>query len=130
MSNVGVIARLFPLRVGILVRSDSKIKTVADLKGHSLTYGYVSQVTIKNVVDSILAAGGITPKDIRPVMVPNVLRGADEFVSGRADAFFFALNSGKVSEVDASVGGVRFLPLPDTKEAEQKMQAIVPESYL
>ncbi len=129
LTDIGPVVRLFPLRVGVFVRAGSGIETLTDLKGRTLTYGFTSQVTIQRLVDGLLAAGGLSP-DIKPVMVPNVLRGADEFVSGRADAAFFALDSGKVSEIDASVGGLRILPLPDTSAALARMKEVVPEVYV
>jgi len=130
LENIAPAARLYPFRVGIFVRDDSGIEDVAGLSGKSVTYGYTSQVTINRVVDAILAAGGVSSSDITPVMVPNVVRGSDDFAAGRADAAFFAIGSGKVTETDAAVGGLHFLPLPDTEEAEQRLQEIVPQAYI
>ncbi len=132
LRNIAPAARLYPFRVGIFVRDNSDIETIADLTGHSVTYGFVSQVTINRVVDAILAAGGIGASDIKKTMVPNVVRGADTFLAGQADAAFFAIavGSGKVTEADASVGGVRFLPLPEGDEAEARLKAVVPEAYV
>ena len=59
----------------------------------------------------MLATGGLTEKDVKPVLVPNVIRGADDFVSGAADMFFFAFGAPKVREVDATVGGIRVLEI-------------------
>lgn len=130
LDNLRVVAPLFPFRVGVFVKKDSDIKTIADLKGHSLTYGFTAQVTLNRVLNAILATGGLTQADIKPVMVPNVVRGADDFASGKADAAFFAIGSGKVAEVDASVGGVRFLPVSDSPEAVAAMKKILPEGYI
>lgn len=130
LDKLRAVARLFPFRVGVFVRADSDIKTIADLKGKRVTYGFTSQVTLKRVLDALLATGGVSGKDIVPVMVPNVVRGADEFAQGTADAAFFAMGSGKVSQVDAAVGGLRFLPIPDGAAAEAAMQKIVPQTYV
>ena len=130
LENVAPAARLYPFRVGIFVRDDSDIETVEDLAGKTVTYGFTSQVTINDVVDAILAAGGLEPDDIQQGMVPNVVRGADDFASGRVDGAFFAVGSGKVTEVDASVGGLRFLPLPDTEDAEARLREVVPQAYI
>ena len=130
LENVAPAARLYPFRVGIFVRDDSDIETVEDLAGKTVTYGFTSQVTINDVVDAILAAGGLEPDDIQQGMVPNVVRGADDFASGRVDGAFFAVGSGKVTEVDASVGGLRFLPLPDTEDAVARLREVVPQAYI
>lgn len=130
LADIAPAARLYPFRVGIFVRDDSEIQTIPDLAGHSATYGFTSQVTLNRMMNALLANGGISSEDIEPVMVPNVVRGADDFVSGRADAAFFAIGSGKVAEVDASVGGLRFLPVDDSEEAEARLQEVVPQAYV
>ncbi|HEV1999933.1 MAG TPA: TAXI family TRAP transporter solute-binding subunit, partial [Xanthobacteraceae bacterium] len=56
--------------------------------------------------------------------------GAEEFASGAADNFFFALGGAKVNEVDATVGGVRVLNIPDTPQVLEAMRKIFPYVYL
>jgi hypothetical protein len=70
----------------------------------------------------MLAAGHLTEKDVKPVLVPNVVRGADDFVSGSADMYFFAFGAPKVREVDATVGGTRVLEIdPNGMPAARKI---------
>jgi TRAP transporter TAXI family solute receptor len=128
-SDLRVVGVLFPLRVGLFVRKDSPIKTIADLKGKRVVYGFTAQVTINRVVDGLLANGGLTSKDIVQVLVPNVVRDADEFAAGNADAGFFAIGAGKVSEVDKTTGGIRFLPILDDPKAVEAMRKFVPYAY-
>jgi TRAP transporter TAXI family solute receptor len=112
------------------VKKDAPIRAIADLKGKRVTYGYTAQVTLKRVVDSILANGGIDASDIKTALVPNVIRGADDFAEGKADAGFFAIGAGKVSEVDKSVGGIRFLPLSDEPNALERMRKLFQYAYV
>lgn len=128
--NVRVVAVIFPLHTGIFVRKDSPIRTIKDLKGHALPVGYSSQAIIRVLQDGVLAAGGLTDKDVKGVPVPNIVRGADDFASGKADAFFFALGSSKVAEADASVGGIRILPLDNTPQALAAMRRFVKPAYI
>lgn len=130
LDNLRVVGALYPFRVGIFVRDDSDIQSVADLKGKRVTYGFTNQVTLAALVDAILANAGLTPDDIEPVLVPNVVRGAEDFASGNADAAFFAIGSGKVAEVDAAVGGIRFLPLSTDPEDVQAVNEVVPQVYI
>ncbi|MBL8664224.1 MAG: TAXI family TRAP transporter solute-binding subunit [Candidatus Odyssella sp.] len=130
-ANIRMAAVLYPFRNGMFVRNDSPLKTTKDLKGARVSYGYTSQLTLKAVTDAYLANGGLTIADAKPVLVPNVLRGADEIVAGRADASIFALGAGKVAEVNATIsGGVRFLQLDDSPEAVARMQKVLPEAYI
>jgi TRAP transporter TAXI family solute receptor len=112
--NLRVIGPIYTLKTGFWVRKDSGMQTVADLKGKRVTMGYSAMRALEPMSRAILAAGGLTEKDIKPVLVPNVVRSADDFVSGAADMFMFAFGAPKVREVDVSVGGTRFLAIPDS----------------
>jgi len=123
-------AILYPLRVTYFVRKDSNIRTMTDLKGKRLTDGFSSQKTVPPILDALLATGGLTRADTQPVNVPNVVGGAEAFISGKADAFFFALGAAKVEEANASVGGIRALGVPNTPESLARLQQHFPPAYL
>jgi len=120
-----MIGPVYTLKTGFWVRKDSGLKMVSDLKGKRVTMGYSAMRALDPMSRAILAAGGLTEKDIKPVLVPNVMRSADDFVSGAADMFMFAFGAPKVREVDASVGGIRYLeidPSPGMAEARKISQ--------
>ncbi len=127
-ANIRLIGSLHPLRGAFWVRKDTAMKNMADLKGKKVGLGYSAMRTIDPLVKAMLATGGLTEKDITPVLIPNVVRGADDFASGAADMFFFAFGAPKVREVDATVGGIRALEIPESGMAAAKK--IVPEGYL
>ena len=128
--NVRVLAVIFPLLSSLFVKKDAPIRTLADLKGKRIPLGYTAQVTLQRVVEAVLANGGLTAKDVVPVLVPNVIRGADDFAEGKADAGFFALGAGKVAEVDKSTGGIRYLPMSDDPKDVAAMKKIFPYAYI
>jgi TRAP transporter TAXI family solute receptor len=128
--NLRVVGVLFPIQSGFFVRKDSPIKAATDLKGKTIPYGYTSQEIIRTVVDGLLANAGLTAADVKTVLVPNLIRGVDDFMSGKTDVGYFAVGQAKVSEADVSVGGIRYLPLIDTPEAIAAMQKVVPTSFL
>ena len=130
-ANLRVLAVIFPLYSSIFVRKDSPIRTIAELKGKRIPYGFSAQLTLNRIVDAILATGGISGnKDIIPVLVPNVIRGADDFAEGKADGGFFAIGAAKVAEVHKAVGGIRYLPVPDTPEALAAIRKLMPYAYV
>jgi len=106
-SDLRIIAAVHALRVGFFVSKDSDIRTVADLKGKRVPYGFSAMRALEPTVRAILATADLSEKDIKPVLVPNVIRSADDFASGAADAFYFAFGAPKVREVDVTVGGIR-----------------------
>jgi TRAP transporter TAXI family solute receptor len=126
--DLRLIGSLHALRGAFWVRKDSTMKTMADLKGKKVGMGYSAMRTIDPMIKAILATGGLTEKDVTPVLIPNVIRGADDFTSGAADMFFFAFGAPKVREVDATVGGIRALEIPESGMAAAKK--ILPEGYL
>ena len=126
--DLRLIGSLHSLRGAFWVRKDTPMKTIADLKGKRVVLGFSAMRTIDPLVKAILATGGLTETDVKPVLVPNVVRGADDFANGAADMFFFAFGGAKVREVDATVGGIRALEI--SKEGMAAAQKIVPEGYL
>ncbi len=110
--NLRLIGTPHTFRGGFWVRKDFPLKTIADLKGKKVPLGYSAMLTIDRLSKALLAIGGLTEKDISPVLVPNVVRGADDFASGAADTFTFAFGAPKIREVDVSVGGIRLLEMP------------------
>ena len=111
--DLRIIAAAHALRVGFFVRKDSGIRTVADLKGKRVPYGFSAMRALEPTVRAMLATAGLTEKDIKPVLVPNVMRSADDFVSGAADVFYFAFGAPKVREVDVTVGGIRMTEIDE-----------------
>lgn len=127
-SDLRLIGAIHPLRVAFFVRKDSDLRTVADLRNKRVNVGYSAMRTIDVIVSAMLATGGMTQADVKPVPVPNVIRGADDFLGGTADTFMFAFGAPKVREVDATVGGVRALEIPEAGMAASRR--IFPYGYL
>ena len=127
--NLRMIGAVYTLKTGFRVRKDSNMRTVADLRGKRVTMGYSAMRALDPMSRAILATGGLTEKDIKPVLVPNVVRSADDFVAGAADMFMFAFGAPKVREVDVSVGGTRFLEIPESPGMAEARK-IQPYGYL
>ena len=126
--NLRVVAVLTPLYSEFFVAKDSPIKTIAELKGKRVPSGYASQRVLDVLTMGTLANGGLSYKDVEQVPVPNVLGGANEFLQGKADAFMFAVGSGKVAEVNAKKA-VRVLAIDHSKEAMERLRKFIPVAY-
>jgi TRAP transporter TAXI family solute receptor len=114
LPDLRLIGVLHPLPTAWFVRKDSAMRSMADLKGKKVTWGFSAQRTIDIVAKAMLATVSLTDKDVTPVLVPNVVRGADDFVAGATETFYFAFGAPKVREVDATVGGIRALEVPES----------------
>jgi TRAP transporter TAXI family solute receptor len=129
-ANLRVLGVIFPLYSSIFVRKDSPIKSLAELRGKRIPYGFSAQVTLERIIDAILVTGGLARKDVVQVLVPNVVRGADDFIEGKTDGGFFAIGAAKVAEVHKSVGGIRYLPVADDESSVAAMRKIMPYAYV
>lgn len=131
LTELRAVAVMFPLPMAIYVRANSDVHGVEDLRGLRMPTGFAGQKTLRPLFDAMLATGGLTTDDIDQIQVPDVVGGANAFMEGKADAFFFALGAAKVREADAAVdGGVRAISLPNTPEALAAIKAIWPVGYL
>jgi TRAP transporter TAXI family solute receptor len=128
-NDLRIIGSIYILRIGFFVRKDSGIVTMADLKGKRVPAGYSAMRTLDKNSQAMLATAGLTLSDVRPVMVPNVIRGGDDFIAGANDVFMFSFGGPKVREADASVGGVRAVAVGDTPGGLEASRKIFPYGY-
>jgi TRAP transporter TAXI family solute receptor len=129
--DIRTVAILYPLRNTIFVKKDSKYKTLADLKGTRGPTGFTNQKTLTAVTNAALAPGGISLKDVKGVLVSNIIANANAFKEGRTDWFVFALGAAPIREADATVGGVRALIVKErTPEIVAAIKKQVPVAYL
>ena len=129
-ADLRLIGVIHPLWASFFVRKDTTMKTNADMKGKRIALGYSAMRTVDMLVQAQLALGGLTAKDVTPVLVPNVMRGADDFISGAIDALYFGFGAPKVREADASVGGIRALDASTSPERLAESRKLFPYGYL
>lgn len=127
--NLRVVTVLSPLHVAIFTRKDSDIKSLKELKGKLVPGEFASQRIIKTLMEGHLANAGLSYADVQEVKVPNVIRAADDFATGKADVFFFAVGSAKILETSTKVGGIRALGIDSSPNAVAAMRKFVPVSY-
>lgn len=127
--NSRLIMRGTPLRSSLIVRKDSSIKTIRDVKGKRVTGEYPAQLAVWYNVFGSLANGGLSWDDVKVVPVPGVNDGVDALVQGRADVTTHAIGSAKVKEADAAVG-IRYIPLDCSGQGEERIKKAVPGYYL
>ncbi len=123
--NVRVVARLRTLRLGIFAPKDSKIASVADLKGVRLSSGFPKQPIQRVLWRAMLNMADLTFKNVKGVPAPNGVRGVDDYMGGKVDAAMFSITSGKMRQAYAS-RGFKYVSLPDDPASVKKMQAIAP----
>jgi TRAP transporter TAXI family solute receptor len=126
--NIRLVMRGSPLIVGLLVKKDSPLKSVHDIKGKRVTGEYPAHQAVWYNMYGALAGAGLTWKDVKVVPVPAVNDGIDALAQGRAEVTIGALNMAKIREADASVG-VRHLSHDCSPEGDKRVRQAVPGYY-
>lgn len=124
-----LIMRGSPLQGSLVVRKDSPIKNIHDVKGKRVTGEYPAQLAVWYNVYGSLANGGLNWSDVKVVPVPAVNEGLDALVQGRADVTTHAIGSAKIKEADAAVG-IRYISLDCSPQGEERIKKAVPGYYL
>jgi len=129
VANSRLIMRGSPLRSSLIVRKDSPIKNIRDVKGKRVTGEYPAQLAVWYNVFGSLSNGGLNWNDVKVVPVPAVNEGVDALIQGRADVTTHAIGSAKVKEADATIG-IRYIPLDCSPQGEARIKKAVPGYYL
>jgi uncharacterized protein len=110
MPNLRVIAALFPEDLHIVVRAESAIRSLKDLKGKRIGIGEPESGTLADA-RLVLDAAGISECDVSPRFL-RLAPAAEGLASGEIDAFFVVAGAPvpAVAEI-ASLTPVRLVPI-------------------
>jgi uncharacterized protein len=119
MKELRAIANLFPEDVQLVVRGDSSIRSLADLKGKRISLGQMGSGTLADA-RLILAAAGLSEKDLSAEYLrPGVAAG--NIKEGTLDGFFLIGGTPvPVIRELASTTPVRLIPIDDDVLAKLK----------
>ena len=123
-------ARLVPWYNGLIVKKDSPIKTIKDLKGQPMPAGFPGNPLGKVLITGYLANGGLTFDDTRQVPVPAFPRMWDAFKQQQTAASIATIGMSQLQELQAALNGVRFISFDPSPSAVAAMQKHVPNSYV
>jgi uncharacterized protein len=111
VTDLRLIANLYPESIHLVVKKGSGIKSVADLKGKRVALDEPGSGTL---IDArlVLAAYGVKESDLKPEYIkPN--QAGDKLKDGSLDAFFFVggAPAGAIAELASSGTGIELVPL-------------------
>jgi TRAP transporter TAXI family solute receptor len=117
-----------PEHVGaaLVVRGDSSIKTVPELRGKRVaTIPGSPSPQLMN--QAFLAFGGLTWKDVVTVPFPSPVAANDGVIKQRIDSTFFNIVSSPAYELASMPGGIRYLQMPASdKEGWKRLKVVCP----
>jgi TRAP transporter TAXI family solute receptor len=110
--KVRAIARFWVLPYAYIVKANSPIQTMEDLKGKRVMVNVKTNVSLYGANKAMLATAGLEEKDVNNLDSGGVVAGLNAVVEGRADAATAALGMPQLVKAHASTpGGIRVLPL-------------------
>lgn len=128
MSNLRLISALMPLRDNLMVRGDSGIEAIEDLRDRRVVVVIRSNVALERWHWAILATGGLGPDDIDIVSVASLPDGVRLLTEGRVDAAPIGLATALARQAEATIpGGIRFLEIGSD---EAKLMDSVPGAQI
>lgn len=126
--NLRMAARLVPWYNGLVVKRDSPYKSVRDLKGAAVPYGFTGNPLGRVMIDAFLANGGLTVADVKPYPVPAFPRMFDAFKQQQTVTSISVIGAAQMQEWESALGGVRFLSLERSAEAIAATAKHAPQS--
>jgi TRAP transporter TAXI family solute receptor len=110
VEELRAIANLYPESVHVVVKKGLNVKSLADLKGKRVSMDEPGSGTLVNA-RAILAAYGITDKDIKPEYL-KPQQSAEKLKDGGVDAFFSTTGypQGAITEL-AATAGIELVPI-------------------
>lgn len=118
VKDLRAIAGLFPEDVHIVVRADSPIRGLRDLKGKPVALGEPESGTLADA-RLVLEAVGLSECDVKAQYL-RLSEAADALVQGRVDAFFLVAGYPVPAVIDvAATIPTRLLPIP--REAAERL---------
>lgn len=127
--NLRLVTTLVPFTVGFMVRNESEFNSVTDLKGQPFPTGYSSMKLVAIMQEAIFEAVGMSEGDLKPVPVPNFVKGAELLAQGRVAGVLLAPGSGVVAKTDAQAP-IRFLDIPNDDQTIARIRERLPSTYL
>jgi hypothetical protein len=112
MQNLRMLAMIFPLPIMYMVRAESEIQSVEDLRGRNVVIAFRANAALEQLHTGILATGGLTPADVNPVVVAGLPEAMRMLTEGRAEAVPTGLNTALALQVNASLPeGIRYITM-------------------
>ena len=123
VAGLRLIANLYPESLHVVVKRDSGIRSIAELKGKRVALDEPGSGTLVNA-RAVLAAYGLKESDIRPEYIKPGPAG-DKLKDGSLDAFFFTggAPAGAIAELASAGAGITILPIEGPQAETLKRQS-------
>lgn len=122
--NLQLAATLVRFRTGLLVRNDTDIRKIEDLKGRRMASGFKGAPLFQTYFSAFLANAGLTWKDVKQVPAVGLRQHWNLFKQGKVDVAMAGVGGGPNKDMNAKIpSGVRYISLnTDTAGAKTAVE--------
>ena len=128
--KIRAVAKLVSFPGGFIVKKNSPIRRIRDLKGKRLPGGFKAFPQGITLITAMLKTDGLTYGDVRQVLAPGLIRSWEDFKAGKTDSTNIAPTAPKTKEIDAALGGIRFLAIPNNAQTVAAIKSVRKDFYL
>lgn len=129
--NLQLVTTMMRFRTGFLVKNDSNIRRVEDLKGKRVGFGFKGAPLFDVFHKAMLATGGLTYDDVQTVPAVGLAQHWNLFKQGKLDVAIAGVGGAPNKDMNAKISsGVRYLSFPhDTPAAKEAIKMIRGGAY-
>ena len=128
--NLRLISTMMKFRLSLLVPKELGATKISDMKGKRLPSGFKASPLFASFVEASLATGGLSYNDVENVPIVGLVQSWRAMMEGKVDGVITAVGTGFIKQMNATIsGGVRYISLPNTPEAEAAVQKVLPGTY-
>ena len=125
--NLQLAATLVRFHTGLLVRNDTDIRKIEDLKGKRLASGFKGAPLFQNLFSGFLTNAGLTWDDVRQVPAVGLRQHWNLFKQGKIDVAIAGVGGGPNKDMNAKIpSGVRYISLntgtPNAMKAVERLR--------
>jgi len=129
--NLQLVATMMRFRTGLLVRNDSNIRTVEDMRGKRIAGGFKGAPLFDAFHKALLANAGLTYADVKMIPAVGLVQHWNLFKQGKLDVANAGVGGGPNKDMNAKIpSGVRYLSLnTDSAAAKQMLKTLRGGAY-
>jgi hypothetical protein len=128
--DLRMVARLVPWYNGLVVKADSPVRSLKDLKGQPVPAGFSGNPLGKVLIAGYLANAGMILDDTRQVPVPSFPRMFEAFKQQQTATSIATIGMAQLKEWESALGGVRFLSFDPSPAAVAALEKHIRGSYV
>lgn len=126
-----MLSRLWPLRIAFIVRADSGMKEIKDLKGKKVVTDFSALKAVGLANQAMIKAGGLGLEDVEGVTVAGLGQGIEGLTEGTLDATSVAVGIPLTQQAHATIpGGIRYLSITGDGATNDNLDSIYAGTYL